>query len=532
MNIYRHLTSVFAALPQMTRPLSFAGGLGLLLVLPAYSPAQTTTALAPAVDTAAAAKPKPEAKPVAKPAAVKPIKIGGLTLSGSIRARWENTDWFASDKADGSYNFGAVVLRASLSQSKEKYDWQVEAEAPLLINLPTTAIAPAPQGQLGLGASYFGANGKQDGSVLLKQGFIRFKGLFGDQKSSLRLGRFEFNDGTETTPGDPALAAIKATRISQRLIGVYGFSHVGRSFDGINYVRNAKAGNFTFVGARPTKGAFQLNGNAEMDIDFYYGAFTRPVKHKTGESEFRVFGLYYHDGRNVLKTDNRATATRTADHANIRVTTLGGHYIGVTKAGKGKADFLVWGVGQIGSWGRLDQRSGAIAVEAGWQPTGKTLPTLRPWFRAGYFRSTGDDNAGDGTHKTFFQVLPTPRVYARFPFFNMMNNEDAFGELIVRPRQTLSFRADLHHLRLSRAQDLWYSGGGAFQNKTFGYSGRPANNQRNLGWLADVSADWNVAARTTITLYLAGSFDGAVQKAIYPLGNHARYGYLELTQRF
>jgi len=500
------------------------------LAMQTYSPAQqTTTALAPAADTAAATKP---AKAAPKPAAVKPIKIGSVTFSGSIRARWENTDWYDTDKADGRYNSGAVVLRAGLSQNKEKYDWQVEAEAPLLLNLPTTAIAPAPQGQLGLGASYFAANGKQDGSVLLKQGFVRFKGIFGDKKSSLRLGRFEFNDGAETTPGDPALAAVKATRISQRLIGTFGFSHIGRSFDGANYVRNAKVGNLTFVAARPTKGAFQLNGNAELDIDLYYGAFTRPIKYKSGESEFRVFGLYYHDGRSVLKTDNRSAAARNADTANIRVTTLGGHYIGVTKAGNGKADFLVWGAGQFGSWGRLDQRAGAIAVEAGWQPTGKTLQTLRPWFRAGYSRSTGDDNATDGTHKTFFQALPTPRVYARFPFFNMMNNEDVFGELIVRPRKTLSFRADLHHLRLSSAKDLWYSGGGAFQNKTFGYTGRPANNQQNLGWLADLSADWKVAARTTLTFYVAGSFNGAVQKAIYPPGNQARYGYLELTQRF
>jgi hypothetical protein len=514
------------------RLLNLAGSVSLLFASQTFCLAQqAATVLAPKVDTAPATEPKPAPK-AAPSSPLKPIKIGSVTFSGSLRARWENTDWYDSDKADGSYNFGAAVLRVGLSQTKEKLDWLVEAEAPLLINLPSNAIAPAPQGQLGLGASYFAANGKQDGSVLLKQGFIRFKGIFGDKKSSLRLGRFEFNDGAETTPGDPALAAVKATRIGQRLIGVYGFSHVGRSFDGVNYVRNARACNLTFVAARPTKGAFQLNGNAELDVDFYYGAFTRPLKYKSGENEFRVFGLYYHDGRQVLKTDNRSTAARTADTSNIRVTTLGGHYIGVTKAGNGKADFLVWGAGQFGSWGRLDQRAGAIAAEAGWQPTGKTLQLLRPWFRIGYFRSTGDDNAADSTHKTFFQVLPTPRVYARFPFFNMMNNEDAFGELIVRPRKTVTVRADLHHLRLSNMKDLWYAGGGAFQNKTFGYTGRPANGHQDLGWLGDVSAEWNLAPRTTLTFYLARSFNGAVQKAVYPLGNSARYGYLELAQRF
>ena len=155
------LTRLAHPLPQMvlTGPFTFVGAFSLLLAMQTYSPAQqTTTALAPAADTAAATKP---AKAAPKPAAVKPIKIGSVTFSGSIRARWENTDWYDTDKADGRYNSGAVVLRAGLSQNKEKYDWQVEAEAPLLINLPTTAIAPAPQGQLGLGASYFAANGKQ-----------------------------------------------------------------------------------------------------------------------------------------------------------------------------------------------------------------------------------------------------------------------------------------------------------------------------------------------------------------------------------
>jgi hypothetical protein len=508
--------------------LTLVGGVSLLFGLQTFCSAQQAgTALEskPPVSSATGLKSPAQSLP-------KTIKIGTVTVSGSIRGRWENTDWYDTDKADGNYNFGALVVRVGLSQSREKLDWQIEAEGPLLIDLPTTAIAPAPQGQLGLGASYFGANGKQDGSVLLKQGFVRFKGLFGDKANSLRLGRFEFNDGAETIPGDPALAAIKATRISQRLIGAFGFSHVGRSFDGVNFVRNTKDLNLTFVAARPTKGAFQLNGNAEMDVDFYYFALTRPLEYKSGAREFRIFGLHYHDGRGVLKTDNRSAAARNTDHASIRVTTVGGHYIGVTKAGSGKVDFLAWAAGQLGSWGQLDHRAGAIAAEAGWQPGPKSLTALKPWLRVGYFRSTGDDNATDGAHQTFFQVLPTPRIYARFPFFNLMNNEDVFGELIVRPRKTVSVRADLHHLRLSSARDLWYSGGGAFQNKTFGYTGRPTGNHRNLGWLADVSADWNIASRTTLTFYFSESFNGAAQRAVYPLGNRARYAYLELTQRF
>ncbi len=151
--------------------------------------------------------------PSPKPAA--PIKIGGVTFSGSLRARFESWDWFETNVANNDYNFGAATLRLALGQQKEGFEWQVEGAFPLLLNLPNDAIVPAPQGQLGLGASYFAANGRQDASAFIKQAFIRLKGLGGDKASSLKLGRFEFNDGTETAPADASLAVIKRDHISQ-----------------------------------------------------------------------------------------------------------------------------------------------------------------------------------------------------------------------------------------------------------------------------------------------------------------------------
>lgn len=480
----------------------------------------------------ASTNPTPSSPPAAKPASV-PIKLGKLTLSGSLRLRFESWDWFETTAAENSYNFGAAVLRLSLSQQFEKFEWQVEGAFPVLIGLPENAIASAPQGQLGLGANYFAANGRQDGSVFIKQAFIRFKGIGGDKASSLKLGRFEFNDGTETTPADASLATIKRDHIAQRLIGTFGFTHIGRSFDGVQFVRNAKVGNFTFVGARPTEGVFQLRGWNELDVDFYYGAFTKPIKRKTSESEFRLFALHYHDGRRVLKTDNRSAVLRTADSEKIRLTTVGGHYIGVTKAGSGKADLLFWGAGQFGEWGKLNHRAAAIAAETGYQFGGnKTADKVKPWVRAGYFRSTGDGDPNDGTHGTFFQILPTPRIYARFPFFNSMNNEDAFVQLRLKPHAKLALRTDLHRLWLSSERDLWFVGGGAFQQKTFGYVGRPANGNKTLGTLADVSADISLTPTAVLTVYVAGVRGGAVAKSIYPEGGNSRFAYLELTKRF
>src|SRR5262245_33125420 len=75
-----------------------------------------------------------------------------------------------------------------------------ELEQPFLIGLPLEAIAPAPQGQLGFGGTYRAANPGRAVGIFVKQAFVRFKELGGDQSSTLRLGRFEFGDGLEFSP--------------------------------------------------------------------------------------------------------------------------------------------------------------------------------------------------------------------------------------------------------------------------------------------------------------------------------------------
>jgi hypothetical protein len=506
------------------------------------STAQELTADKPpgeGIERKSTSAPVPSAPAVkaATPPSPLPRKIGGLNFSGSLRLRVENYGWFETPGFDDDYTFGAAVLRLSLGQQKEKYDWQVEGEFPVLFNLPGRAVAPAPQGQLGLGGSYYAANGRRDASAVLKQAYVRAKGIFGDRASSLRAGRFEFADGTETAPSDPTLAALKREHIAHRLIGHFGFSHVGRSFDAVQYVRSTRSGNFTFVGGRPTEGVFQLRSLKELDVDFWYGAYTRPLAGKNIASEFRVLALHYHDGRGALKTDNRTLALRRADTRNIRLTTFGGNYVAAVKTARGTVDLLAWGAGQLGSWGNLSHRAGAFVFEGGFQPGGTGFGAkLKPWLRAGYSRSTGDGDPADARHNTFFQVLPTPRIYARFPFYNMMNNEDVYAQLKLKPHARLALRAEVHGLRLSNPNDLWYVGGGAFQENSFGYVGRQGGGRkRGMGTLFDLSADFNVTPTTTLTFYGAGARGGGVQSSIYKAGGAnpmARFFYAELMKRF
>ena len=58
--------------------------------------------------------------------------------------------------------------------------------------------------------------------IFPKQGYIRFRNLGESKAHSIRLGRMEFIEGTETTPKNGTLAALKRDRIAHRLIGNFG----------------------------------------------------------------------------------------------------------------------------------------------------------------------------------------------------------------------------------------------------------------------------------------------------------------------
>ena len=240
--------------------------------------------------------------------------------------------------------------------------------------------------------------------------------------------------------------------------------------------------------------------------------------------------LHVYDFRHILKTDNRPLAVRRADLANIRIDTFGGHSLHTLESGAGIADALIWGAVQTGRWGVQSQRAGSFDIEGGFQP--KILAKVKPWLRGGFTYGSGDGNPNDNRHTTFFQLLPTPRPYARFPFFNMMNIEDSFGILLLRPHPKITISSEFHALRLSNANDSWYSGGGAYQPWTFGYSGRATSGRRSLGNLYDTGLDFRVNRKLTLSAYLGYTQGLAAMEQIYPKGKDGRFGYLELFQRF
>ena len=78
---------------------------------------------------------------LAQPATSQPLKLGDITVSGSLRTRVESWDWFQGS-ANNNYTFPGSIARLSLSQSSKVLDWQIEFAMPFLLGLPDDAIAP------------------------------------------------------------------------------------------------------------------------------------------------------------------------------------------------------------------------------------------------------------------------------------------------------------------------------------------------------------------------------------------------------
>jgi hypothetical protein len=458
-----------------------------------------------------------------------------FTITASDRARGEFVDWFrppdgVAHTGAHRYVFFANQLRAGVRVDLPHVQAALEAQDTRLLNLPNDAALPPPQGALGPGALYFlHTRDKNQGEAFLKQGFVALRG----SGFTAKLGRFEYREGAETTPGDPTLAFLKRARINERLVGPFDFTHVTRSFDGGLLAYDDPDWNATAVGLRPTQGGFEVSANHELERVTLAGlaltAKRLPFAAAAPPADLRLFYLYYEDRRNdPVKVDNRPLAARSGDRDSIFVHTVGGHAVTAFELGPGVLDGLVWGAAQAGEWGALDHLAWAFATELGYQ-----LPRApaQPWLRIGYDASSGDDDPSDGDHGTFFQLLPTARVYAQFPFFDLMNNRDLFAQMILRPHARLILRIDYHWLTLGERRDLWYAGGGATNAKIFGFAGAPSGGHRELAHLVDASATVTLHPHVSLGLYYAHAFGGAVVRTSFS-DSDADYGFAELIFKY
>jgi hypothetical protein len=487
-----------------------------------------------------AAPPPPPTPPPAAPGllAIPKLEVAGpfeskIRLEITNRIRGEFVDWFArpdtSATPDNQYDFLGNKFQAGIRVTRDPVELFVQFQDTTVTNLPTRG--------LGVGATYYAntAYSPQNGTFV-RNAWLKWKSPFGLEGLSVTGGRQLYSDAMDAPAKDPTLLWVQTNRIGQRLLGPFDYTHTGRSFDGGRIGFDAADWNVTAFGFRPTRGGFEVNANGEVDITVagasLYLKDSPAVAASVGKTIGRLFYMFYGDDRNVLFLDNRPLARRRADLGRYAyLHTIGGNAVHVEPLGPGNVDAMAYGMVQVGNWQSQNQSAYAWGTELGYQ-----LPDVwaKPWLRLGFNLGSGDKDPTDNTHGTFFQMLPTAWLYAQFPFYNMMNNQDAFAQLVLQPHPRVTLRWDmLHWLRTTSSLDLAYFGGGATKNSFFGYgsTGTPRGGSSSLALLTHLLLSVKPIDPLTVNFFYAHAWGQSVISANYS-GTPANYGFVEMILSF
>ena len=469
-----------------------------------------------------------------------PSDLGHVSFFGRNRTRYEAWDYFRST-TDNHYDLFANQLRLGTKWIHELFNVNATWQYTQLFNVPTHTSAGA-----GSGALYYSNSLRRDPHGM----FMKYLNI--EIKNPLRLGpmrmlkippaynlvtlgRFNYSSGNEMKSDDKKIDWLKSQRIGDRLIGSFEWSHYGRSFDGAKAVYGNKLAQVEVAGFSPTQGGFEEMGQRHIqDIGIIAVEANLKKDQLIPGMEEQFFYYGYDDHRVIAATttrfDNTARTIRAGSESDIEMHTFGGHMVGDYKVGPGVWDILGWAAVQTGTWYDLDQHAYAFAVETGYQ--WNELP-WKPWLRGGINYGSGDDNSTDGKHGTFFQMLPTSRIYSSSVLYNMMNTEDIFVSLILKPRDNLTLRPEYHHVNLAEKNDRWYVGSGAMHtNISDDYAVRSSNGASDLGHLVDMGVSWAINPDMTLSGYYGHFFGEDVIRRFYAKRQANDLGYVELVVNF
>jgi hypothetical protein len=375
-------------------------------------------------------------------------------------------------------------------------------------NLPTDAIGP---GGLGPGAFYFAAVGtRYSYQLYISELLIRVKSA--DENVSLAFGRMPYvrlrapwpasSKPSVDEPGS-GLPEVTARRIDGRLLGNFEWSYYQRRFDGVSLDVSRHRWRFNGSVFMPTQGGFEESTNLTM-TKLQVG--TASATRLTGRSDSQVFAYLYRDRRSsdTAVVDNTFAPDQPV---NVTIGSFGASHAHAVPLSSGDADLVAWGVVQAGDWYGTPHRAASIALEAGhrW-----TRASWRPWLRGGILWASGDADAVDGEHHTFFQMLPSSQQYALSSVYSQMNVKDAFIQAWVEPGGVKA-RIEVHAVALADGADLWYQGSGATasRDRFFGFAGRDASGETGLGTVLEGTIDVPIKKFWSVNAYAGTMWAGA-----------------------
>jgi hypothetical protein len=425
---------------------------------------------------------------------------------------------------DPDYTFVANRLQAGLRHTRPRWEITAALQYVQFGGLPARAAGP---GALGTGGSYFDAS--QDASS--SQVYLKTLNLRVTPRPGITavVGRMPFASGTESPSGVAAIETVKRQRLDSRLIGEFEWSIYQRAYDGARLDVDRTRWHLTTSFLMPTQGGFEESANVTM-TDVKLAAANLGIKPAAlgTHTDLQIFGFYYDDRRDVrARPDNSGLAATRVD---VGLTTAGAALTGAYPMPAGELDAFAWFAAQRGDWYGQDHAAFSLALEAGhrW-----TSATWAPWVRAGINYSSGDDDPGDDTHGTFFQVLPTARKYAFSAAYTQMNLRDLFVQAILRPHRILTARVDVHRLDLAEPDDRWYAGSGATARRGtfFGYAARASGGHSRLGTVIETAGDVTINRHWSVNGYVGTMKGGAVVRSLFA-GDRLTFFYVENVVMF
>lgn len=434
-----------------------------------------------------------------------PVVTGAL----SNVTRVESWRYFAPPPAlgvDRSYLFAANRAELAVRVKGARVDLGGAFNYVRLDNLPAAASGP---GLLGAGAHYFAATGvRYSYQLYLSEASLRVKSSSGGW--SVTIGRTRYASGEEASMGNSTIDRVVGERVGARLVGDFEWSLYQRRFDGVRLDVDRPAWHLTTAALVPTQGGFEESANLSMPkLQLAAAAFTRRTGGSRRTGQWQAFGYLYRDRRLVTsQPDNTGRMLDGPAAADVTMVAVGGAHVSVRPVRTGEIDTVVWGAGELGTWYGQPHRAASVAAEAGhrW-----TRAPLAPWLRAGYLWASGDADATDNRHGTFFQMLPSSRRYALSSTYAQMNVRDLFARLALAPGRA-RVGAEAHRLTLASGADLWYQGSGATaaSGGDFGFSGLPGGGAASLGTVVDATVEWPIGRHWSLGAYAGRMWGGTV----------------------
>lgn len=293
---------------------------------------------------------------------------------------------------------------------------------------------------------------------------------------------------------------------AQRLVSPLDWGNTRRSFDGV-------------------AGGYQ-SGDFRLDAFGVFPRTVRPHEANTRDDSQRFSGVYLSKGRpgtvlvDMYLLNLRETRGAVFDYD---IWTVGARSAGIFQS-------WTWDVEGGFQWGDHDQegqqRAGFFSAVAGY---GLPVPG-RLKVEAGFDWAQGDEDATDGTRRTFNQLFPLAHAYLGYMDLVARQNIVALSlRASAQPVPKLSLQATGFDFRLeSKTDALYNAGGGAIRRDVTGAAGN------RVGQELDLLAKYTLTARSDLLVGWSRFWGGPFIEATNTDGvrGDADFFYTQLAVRF